>query len=373
MELHDENGTILPPFAHDPDSTTATSAPSQNPDHSTHNDNDHAPEQQSTDHPHHQHQQDHHPDQQAAQQPTHSDHHPSTSEPQSATDHHHHHHHQPEQGATEPPVDNIHHDVPLPDSQHTTADSVAQPDDSAQSVGDATDPSAKPVISADPQQVVVPTAVTIKRQPSVAPPIAPAAHPRHITPPVVKKAPRMPGTKQCPSCQNTIAAAVAKCPKCPHVFREKKEKVKRSGKRGKKNCPKCNFENPSACSSCKQCKHVFRLKLMDKYKAMRPRQPSESVAAAAAAAAHAAANMHGQHTAVTAVSTVPMPAAVPGYPTQLSQAMHPQHGMTVIQPVGQHSMALQPGGHTLHPGTMPQIHQMPPHAMQHHHQSHPPL
>lgn len=88
-----------------------------------------------------------------------------------------------------------------------------------------------------------------------------------------RKPQRLPGTKQCPTCSGIIAAAVAKCPKCGHVFREKKQKPKRSGKRGKKNCPKCKKENPSACSSCKTpgCGHVFRLKLMDRYKTMRPR------------------------------------------------------------------------------------------------------
>lgn len=84
-----------------------------------------------------------------------------------------------------------------------------------------------------------------------------------------KKVSRLPGTKVCPQCDSTIAAALAKCSKCTHVFREKKEKVKRSGKRGKKTCPKCGHENPSACSSCKGCSHVFRLKLMDKYRHLR--------------------------------------------------------------------------------------------------------
>lgn len=195
-----------------------------------------------------------------------------------------------------------------------------------------------------------------------------------------KKSNRMPGTKQCPSCQNTIAAAVAKCPKCPHVFREKKEKVKRSGKRGKKNCPKCSYENPSACSSCKQCKHVFRLKLMDKYKAMRPipRQVSDTTVAAAAAAAQvAASHLHAQHANVP-VSTVPMPAGVPSYGNPLGQVMHAAataaaHGMPVMQPMAQHTMALPPHSHSLHPASMAQMHQqMPQHPMQPH-QTHPQL
>lgn len=84
-----------------------------------------------------------------------------------------------------------------------------------------------------------------------------------------KKTSRLPGTKVCPECDSTIAAALAKCSKCTHTFREKKEKVKRSGKRGKKTCPKCGHENPSACSSCKGCSHIFRLKLMDKYRQLR--------------------------------------------------------------------------------------------------------
>lgn len=191
---------------------------------------------------------------------------------------------------------------------------------------------------------------------------------------ISKKPARMPGTKQCPSCQNTIAAAVAKCPKCPHVFREKKEKVKRSGKRGKKNCPKCQFENPSACSSCKNCKHVFRLKLMDRYKAMRPRQPSETAAAAAAAAAHAAANMaHATHAGITAVSTVPLPAGVATYPNQMAQSMaqsiHPGH-MGLMQPVGPTLSIAHP--HQVH-GSVPQIH-LPQQGMpMQHHQTHPQL
>lgn len=187
-----------------------------------------------------------------------------------------------------------------------------------------------------------------------------------------KKPTRMPGTKQCPSCQNTIAAAVAKCPKCPHVFREKKEKVKRSGKRGKKNCPKCNFENPSACSSCKSCKHVFRLKLMDKYKAMRPRQANESAAAAAAAAAHAAANMAHGTTAVSAVATVPLPAGVAAYPNQINPQMHPTHVPIMPTMPGQTPIAMHQHTHNVHSAGMPQMHPMPQHPMQHQ-QQHPQL
>ncbi|CDF38534.1 unnamed protein product [Chondrus crispus] len=192
--------------------------------------------------------------------------------------------------------------------------------------------------------------------------------------PSPKKPARMPGTKQCPTCHNTIAAAVAKCPKCPHVFREKKEKVKRSGKRGKKNCPKCQYENPSACSSCKNCKHVFRLKLMDKYKSMRPRQQNESAAAAAAAAAHAAANMQhtGQGGAVTAVSAVPLPAGVATYPNQIGQQLHPGHGAVSVMPaMQQHPIAMHQHGHNVHSSGVP-MHSLPQHSI-HPHQPHPQL
>lgn len=187
---------------------------------------------------------------------------------------------------------------------------------------------------------------------------------------VNKKSSRMPGTKQCPSCHNTIAAAVAKCPKCPHIFREKKEKVKRSGKRGKKNCPKCNFENPSACSSCKNCKHVFRLKLIDKYKAMRPRSNNESAVAAAAAAAHAAANMaHPAHGGVTAVATVPLPAGVAAFPHPIGTQIHQGQ---VIPPLSQHSIGMHPQQHSVHPTAVAQMHSMPQAGM-HPHQTHPQL
>lgn len=191
-----------------------------------------------------------------------------------------------------------------------------------------------------------------------------------------KKA-RMPGTKECPSCHGIIAAAVAKCPKCSHVFREKKVKIKRSGKRGKKNCPKCNYENPSACSTCKNCKYVFRLKLMDRYKQMRPRQANDSVAAAAAAAAHAAANMgHGSHGAVAAVGTVPLPAGVATFaaaPITPGQ-MHQAHVMPPLtQALTQHSgIALHHNQHTVHPSSMSQIQPMTQTGM-HPHQAHPQL
>lgn len=182
-----------------------------------------------------------------------------------------------------------------------------------------------------------------------------------------KKSGRIPGTKQCPSCQNTIAAAVASCPKCSHVFREKKEKIKRSGKRGKKNCPKCKYENPSACSSCKNCNHVFRLKLMDKYKAMRPRQSNDTAVAAAAAAAHAAANIaNEQHPAASAVSTVPMPAGVVAYPNQFSQAMHESNAPTVIPVSLSHSMNMHPHTRVVHNTDGPQVHSLPQHSMQPH-------
>lgn len=167
--------------------------------------------------------------------------------------------------------------------------------------------------------------------------------------PVRKKPTRMPGTKQCPSCGATIAAAVAKCPKCHHVFREKKEKIKRSGKRGKKNCPKCGYENPSACSQCKRCKYVFRLKLIDKYKAMRPRQTSDQAAAEAAAAAHAAANI-GQGAngeGVQAVSTVPVHPGVATFPNPIA---HPLHSHSI--PPLQHPIALSQQ-HSVHSTSMP--------------------
>lgn len=218
---------------------------------------------------------------------------------------------------------------------------------------------------------------------------------------MAKKSTRMPGTKHCPTCQNTIAAAVAKCPKCPHVFREKKEKVKRSGKRGKKNCPKCNYENPSACSSCKQCKYVFRLKLMDKYKAMRPaRAINES---AAAAAVHAAVNLHSQQQAAALaaaaaghqmpnIGTMAMPnsvgvsgVGVSGVnvntsqyaPNQIGQAMHAAaaaaHGVPVMTPMAvAHTIGLPQQSHPLHAASMAQLqHQIPQHSMQAQHQGHP--
>lgn len=233
-----------------------------------------------------------------------------------------------------------------------------------------------------------------------------------------KKSSRMPGTKQCPSCRNTIAAAVAKCPKCPHIFREKKEKVKRSGKRGKKNCPKCKYENPSACSSCKQCQHIFRLKLMDKYKTMRqtmrPAQPATgggennvnqqqqqaaSTVTAIAIQAAAVNSMHGQEMNVNAAMTagsvsggmqtasmgmgsVAMPTTVGNpYNAQFSQAaMHAvnvnAHGMAVMQPLTQpltatHALTLPSHSHGIHPNNMAQMQQqIPQHPMQSH-QTHP--
>lgn len=176
-----------------------------------------------------------------------------------------------------------------------------------------------------------------------------------------KKTVRMPGTKQCPSCQSTIAAAVAKCPQCPHIFREKKEKVKRSGKRGKKNCPKCTFENPSACSSCKRCKYVFRLKLMDKYR-IRSRPTTDSAAAAAAAAAHAVANMVHGTSAVSAVATVPLPAGVAAYPNQIAPGLHPH--VNIMPPLpNQGGLTLH--GHNVHAASMGQMHPLPQHALPH--------
>mmetsp|Transcript_17048 Transcript_17048/g.37067 ORF Transcript_17048/g.37067 Transcript_17048/m.37067 type:complete len:162 (-) Transcript_17048:4-489(-) len=77
---------------------------------------------------------------------------------------------------------------------------------------------------------------------------------------------RTPGTKLCPQCHSMIAAARAKCPHCSFVFRERKVKPPRSGKRGKKLCPKCGFENPAATSRCKSCHYVFRLKIQERFK-----------------------------------------------------------------------------------------------------------
>lgn len=139
----------------------------------------------------------------------------------------------------------------------------------------------------------------------------------------IRKTQRLPGTKQCPSCAGTIAAAVAKCPKCGHVFRAKKEKPKRSGKRGKKNCPKCNHENPSACSTCRKCKYVFRLKLMDRYKQMRPRTNDPSNPALAAAAAHAhAASMSSQPMRPSAPMPAPAPLATAAVPVGGQDVIH---------------------------------------------------
>mmetsp|Transcript_2269 Transcript_2269/g.3895 ORF Transcript_2269/g.3895 Transcript_2269/m.3895 type:complete len:107 (-) Transcript_2269:270-590(-) len=68
------------------------------------------------------------------------------------------------------------------------------------------------------------------------------------------------GKKTCPSCQQEIAAATAKCPKCDMVFRTLKEKSQRSGRRGRKLCPLCAADTPSAASNCKVCGHIFRFK-----------------------------------------------------------------------------------------------------------------
>eukprot|EP00172_Hildenbrandia_rubra_P001058 Plantae.Rhodophyta-Hildenbrandia_rubra.ctg16338.p1 GENE.Plantae.Rhodophyta-Hildenbrandia_rubra.ctg16338~~Plantae.Rhodophyta-Hildenbrandia_rubra.ctg16338.p1 ORF type:complete len:395 (-),score=92.23 Plantae.Rhodophyta-Hildenbrandia_rubra.ctg16338:583-1767(-) len=104
---------------------------------------------------------------------------------------------------------------------------------------------------------------------------------------------RQPGTKLCPTCSSTIAAALAKCQKCGHVFREKKEKVKRSGKRGKKVCPTCSHENPSACSQCQNCKHIFRLKMIEKYR-RHPASAGQTAIHTPQAAAQATQQMHAQ-------------------------------------------------------------------------------
>lgn len=188
----------------------------------------------------------------------------------------------------------------------------------------------------------------------------------------LRKATRMPGTKQCPTCQGTIAAAVAKCPKCDHVFRPKKDKPKRSGKRGKKNCPKCQYENPSACSSCKQCKYVFRLKLMDRYKQMRPRTNENVATAGSAAVAHVASMGHSQAQPPQAISstTLPMPSGVQQY-TQISQPMHPQH--PAIPPMPQHGMSMHHvAQHNVHQQNVQGLHPLPQHQL-HPHQQHPPL
>ncbi len=186
----------------------------------------------------------------------------------------------------------------------------------------------------------------------------------------LRKPSRMPGTKQCPSCQGTIAAAVAKCPKCDHVFRPKKDKPKRSGKRGKKNCPKCSFENPSACSSCKNCKYVFRLKLMDRYKQMRPRT-SENAATSAAVAHAATLHVQTQATAPQTISStsLPMPSGVQQY--QISQPMHPAHA--AIPPLPQHAMSMHHvPQHNVHQTNVQGLHPLPQHQL-HPHQQHPQL
>lgn len=198
----------------------------------------------------------------------------------------------------------------------------------------------------------------------------PAPQPAALAPPKeMRKQPRMPGTKQCPSCQATIAAAVAKCPKCAHVFRPKKDKPKRSGKRGKKNCPKCAHENPSACSSCKKCGYVFRLKLMDRYKQMRPRASVAGNPAVAAAAAHAVA-MGAATTPAASVATtsLPMPSGVQQYTIAQGAGMggHPH----AIPPLAQHGVTMhQLPAHHVAQGAQGLPH-LPPHQMhpggQHH-------
>eukprot|EP00178_Gracilaria_changii_P020895 TRINITY_DN613_c0_g1_i1.p1 TRINITY_DN613_c0_g1~~TRINITY_DN613_c0_g1_i1.p1 ORF type:complete len:536 (-),score=88.25 TRINITY_DN613_c0_g1_i1:5263-6870(-) len=198
--------------------------------------------------------------------------------------------------------------------------------------------------------------------------------PTRITNPVVsaalngtlpKKPARMPGTKQCPSCHSIIAAALAKCTKCGHVFREKKEKVKRSGKRGKKNCPKCNFENPSACSSCKKCKYVFRLKLIEKYKRMRPRATTETPGAAQAVGASLGLPQV-QSSNAPAVTTVPLPAGVASFPAPIAPVLHPGHAVSVIPPFSQHQITIHPHTHNVHSTGMSQVHPIPQHPVQHH-------
>ncbi len=138
----------------------------------------------------------------------------------------------------------------------------------------------------------------------------------------MRKTQRLPGTKQCPSCQGTIAAAVAKCPKCGHVFRAKKEKPKRSGKRGKKNCPKCGYENPSACSTCRKCGYVFRLKLMDRYKQMRPRPNNTANPAISAAARAHVATMSSQGMRQSAPMPAPAPLATAAVPVGGQDVIH---------------------------------------------------
>lgn len=235
-----------------------------------------------------------------------------------------------------------------------------------------------------PQTVRVVAATGVPQTANTVPPM------QHPLPPVgkeIRKPTRMPGTKQCPSCQGTIAAAVAKCPKCDHVFRAKKEKPKRSGKRGKKNCPKCQFENPSACSTCKSCKYVFRLKLMDRYKQMRPRanEPTATTAAGAIVVVSSMGAPQAPTAAPPVISTsgsLPMPSGVQQYhpqiQTHVSQPMHPTHpahgaapaATTVIPPlsVAMHHTAQPHNVHTNVQG----LHQMPQHPMQPHqpHQPH---
>ncbi|PXF39945.1 hypothetical protein BWQ96_10346 [Gracilariopsis chorda] len=223
----------------------------------------------------------------------------------------------------------------------------------------------------------------IQPAPQIARSAAPLQVPTRITNPVVsaalngtlpKKPARMPGTKQCPTCHSTIAAALAKCTKCQHVFREKKEKVKRSGKRGKKNCPKCSFENPSACSSCKQCKYVFRLKLMERYKQMRPRQnAATAAAAAAAAAAHVTSSLPlVQSSNALAVTTVPLPAGVASYPGHIAPAIASPHSVAVLPPFSQNQITIHPHTHNVHTSGVSQVHPIPQHPVQHH-QPHPQL
>ena len=133
----------------------------------------------------------------------------------------------------------------------------------------------------------VPTAV-----PGVVVPSAATTSTSAPTVPSEPKKKRQPGTKICPSCNSTIAAALAKCNKCTHVFREKKEKIKRSGKRGKKVCPTCSHENPSACSQCQNCKHIFRLKMIEKY---RRNNAAHMALHTPQAQAQAAQQLHSQH------------------------------------------------------------------------------
>mmetsp|Transcript_8899 Transcript_8899/g.16044 ORF Transcript_8899/g.16044 Transcript_8899/m.16044 type:complete len:162 (-) Transcript_8899:944-1429(-) len=120
---------------------------------------------------------------------------------------------------------------------------------------------------------------------------------------------RTPGTKACPDCRSVIAAARAKCQHCQHVFRERKVKAPRSGKRGKKLCPKCSYENPAASSSCKSCSFVFRLKIQEKFK--RESGKSQSLPTMHGLTMHHMQQMHPHPHASMSHTGAPMPQSIP--------------------------------------------------------------